>query len=160
MPSQILPISHRGLLPTIETAASSILIKTEIDNDDPTASLIVSSKFEDDDDKTVSLNPLLSRASSYTTINPINNYYQQPRRRTASDWSLSSLSGGGSRRQSISKSVGHAAADTFLVTRLSFKLLRYLGYTTFLSVFLFPFNVYFFCQICTVLAITEFYSNH
>ncbi|KAI9170068.1 hypothetical protein LWI28_022124 [Acer negundo] len=127
MPSQILPISHRGLPPVIETAASSILIKTEIDNDDPTASLIVSSKFEDDDDKTVSLSPLLSRASSYTTINPINNYYQQPRRRTASDSSLSSLSGGGSRRQSISRSVGHAAADTFLVTRLSFKLLRYLG---------------------------------
>ncbi|KAK2635906.1 hypothetical protein Ddye_030698 [Dipteronia dyeriana] len=127
MPSQILPISHRGSPPAIQTAAASILIKTEIDNDDPAASLIVSSKFEDDDDKTASLSPLLSRASSYTTINPINNFYQQRRRRTASDSSLSSLSEGGSRRQSISRSVGHAAADTFLVTRLSFKLLRYLG---------------------------------
>ncbi|KAL5759250.1 hypothetical protein ACOSQ2_018088 [Xanthoceras sorbifolium] len=126
MPSQILPISQRGSPSSVETAAAaaaSTLIKAEIDNGDPATSLIVSSQFEDDD-KTVS--PLLSRASSYTTINPINNYYQQRRRRTASDSSLTSLSGE-SRRQSFTRGVGHAAADTFLLTRLSFKLLRYLG---------------------------------
>ena len=37
-----------------------------------------------------------------------------------------------SRRQSFSRDIGHAAAETYLVTRLSFKLLRYLGYYFFI----------------------------
>lgn len=35
------------------------------------------------------------------------------------------------RRQSFGRDLGHAAAETYLVTRLSFKLLRYLGYYFF-----------------------------
>ncbi|KAJ8631117.1 hypothetical protein MRB53_024440 [Persea americana] len=46
----------------------------------------------------------------------------QRRRRVASDNPLRPA-----RRTSFSRDVGHAAAETFLLTRLSFKLLRYLG---------------------------------
>ncbi|XXG74313.1 hypothetical protein AAC387_Pa07g3069 [Persea americana] len=46
----------------------------------------------------------------------------QRRRRLASDNPLRPA-----RRTSFSRDVGHAAAETFLLTRLSFKLLRYLG---------------------------------
>ncbi|KAK6279705.1 hypothetical protein POUND7_019972 [Theobroma cacao] len=34
------------------------------------------------------------------------------------------------RQPSFSREIGHAAAETYLVTRLSFTLLRYLGYYT------------------------------
>jgi prenylcysteine alpha-carboxyl methylesterase len=37
------------------------------------------------------------------------------------------------RTQSFSRDFGHAAAETYLVTRLSFTLLRYLGYYAFLK---------------------------
>lgn len=32
------------------------------------------------------------------------------------------------RQQSFGREIGHAAAETYLITGLSFKLLRYLGY--------------------------------
>ncbi|KAL5553537.1 hypothetical protein UlMin_040938 [Ulmus minor] len=100
--------------------------------DDPSASLLVSSSFDDEKASSVPIKPLLSRASSYSSTSPVvtttaNSYYQNRRRRIASDDSLSSLSGAGDRRQSLSREVGHAAAQTFLLTRLSLKLLRYLG---------------------------------
>lgn len=38
------------------------------------------------------------------------------------------LAGPPSRQQSFSRDIGHAAAETYLVTRLTFKLLSYLGY--------------------------------
>ncbi|KAG9450037.1 hypothetical protein H6P81_010002 [Aristolochia fimbriata] len=47
------------------------------------------------------------------------------RRRTTSSESLSYVPP--SRRQSFRRDVGHAAAETYLLTRLSFKLLTYLG---------------------------------
>ncbi|KAH9772045.1 putative isoprenylcysteine alpha-carbonyl methylesterase ICMEL1 [Citrus sinensis] len=141
MPSQILPVTHhhRG------TEAAAMLIKAEIERDDPTTSLLISSEYEDVEKAITSIKPVLSRTSSYNNNNitspndspGLGNCYQQRRRRSASDNSLSSLSGsngsgaassaGGSRRHSFSKDVGRAAAETFLVTRLSFKLLRYLG---------------------------------
>lgn len=142
MPSQILPITHRPSEPSILEASppTSVLIKTEIDHDDPATSLIISSQF-DDDEKVVNVKPLLSRASSYSSTSSANgSYYQHRRRRSASDNSLASLSdgsGGGSRRRSFSKGVGHAAAETFLVTRLSLKLLRYLGYTFYFPIFVY-----------------------
>ncbi|XP_031273646.1 probable isoprenylcysteine alpha-carbonyl methylesterase ICMEL1 [Pistacia vera] len=132
MPSQILPITQRPSEPSILEASppTSMLIKPEIDHDDPTTSLIISCQFGDDE-KAVNVKPLLSRASSYSSTSSANgSYYQHRRRRSGSENSLASLSdgsGGGSRRRSFSKGVGHAAAETFLVTRLSLKLLRYLG---------------------------------
>ncbi|KAJ4710613.1 Isoprenylcysteine alpha-carbonyl methylesterase ICME protein [Melia azedarach] len=129
MPSQILPITMRpSERPPPATAA--MLIKAEIENDDPTTSLLISSQYEDDEK---AIKPILTRASSFNSsptgsaTSTAASYYQHRRRRSSSENSLSSLSSSGSRRQSISKEVGHAAAETFLVTRLSLKLLRYLG---------------------------------
>lgn len=141
MPSQILPITQRPseLLILEASPPTSVLIKPEIDHDDLNTSLIISSQF-DDDNKSVDVKPLLSRASSYSSTSSANgNSYQHRRRRSASDNSLASLSdgsgGGGSRRRSFSKGVGHAAAETFLITRLSLELLRYLGYAFSISNF-------------------------
>ncbi|XP_077221396.1 isoprenylcysteine alpha-carbonyl methylesterase ICME-like [Tasmannia lanceolata] len=60
--------------------------------------------------------PLVARPSTYSG--------QQRRRRVASEASLPSIS---SRRHSFRRDVGHAAAETYLLTRLTFTLLRYLG---------------------------------
>lgn len=105
--------------------------------DHSTASLAFSSSLEDE--KATAIKPLLPRPLSYssgiatatatasTTTSSSNCWYQQRRRRIASENSLSMLSSGSDRRQSFSRDVGHAAAETFLMTRLSLKLLRYLG---------------------------------
>eukprot|EP01018_Ginkgo_biloba_P007736 Gb_22899 [translate_table: standard] len=53
-----------------------------------------------------------------------NNGRQQRRRRSASESNIPGLQ---SRQHSFRNDVGHAAAETYLVTRLTFKLLRYLG---------------------------------
>lgn len=84
------------------------------------------------EDRAVNTKPFLSRASSYTSTGTAVNgstFYQQRRRRIASDTSLPSLTmaNGGQ-----SEFVAHAASETFLLTRLGFKLLRYLGYGFFL----------------------------
>ncbi|PON87945.1 Alpha/beta hydrolase fold [Trema orientale] len=153
MPShQILPITHHhppppfsgsnpsSILPTGPASADAMLLKLE--NDDPTARLLISSSFEDEMASFKPIKPLLPRASSYTTTTSSSaaasttttaaatatakSFYQQRRRRIASEDSLSSLSDGEGRR-SLGREVGHAAAETFLLTRLSLKLLRYLG---------------------------------
>lgn len=168
MPSQILPVTHhhRG------TEAAAMLIKAEIERDDPTTSLLISSEYEDVEKAITNIKPVLSRTSSYNNNNitspndspRLGNCYQQRRRRSASDNSLSSLSGsngsgaassaGGSRRHSFSKDVGRAAAETFLVTRLSFKLLRYLGYAAEIIFFLIHlFNFFFSLLIDRLLII-------
>ncbi|EOY02188.1 hypothetical protein QUC31_013391 [Theobroma cacao] len=124
MPSPILPISNHPS----SASAATMLLKAEIDPD-PSTSLLISSQF--DTEKAIPIKPLLPRASSYNSTSNVNNSnafinYQQRRRRTASDSSLALLADE-SPRQSISREVGHAAAETFLITRLSLKLLRYLG---------------------------------
>lgn len=152
MPSQqILPVTHHPY-PFSGPNPSSIdamLVKVE---DDPTASLLVSSSFEDEKASS-SFKPVLPRASSYTctsistsasassstttTATKAKSFYQKRRRRAASEDSLSSLSDGENRR-SLGRQVGHAAAETFLLTRLGLKLLRYLGWVAvmeFLLVF-------------------------
>lgn len=68
-------------------------------------------------------NPLLSRVLSHTNMGTTKKHR---RRRSASRPSQPV------RRQSFSRDIGHAAAETYLVTRLSFKLLRYLGYYFFI----------------------------
>uniref|UniRef100_A0A5B7B7Q6 protein-S-isoprenylcysteine alpha-carbonyl methylesterase n=1 Tax=Davidia involucrata TaxID=16924 RepID=A0A5B7B7Q6_DAVIN len=75
--------------------------------------------FEEDDMKQMDTNPLLLRVSSYTSTN------HQRRRRTATQPSVTPSPI--TRQQSFSRDFGHAAAETYLITRLTFKLLRYLG---------------------------------
>ncbi|XP_043717403.1 probable isoprenylcysteine alpha-carbonyl methylesterase ICMEL2 isoform X1 [Telopea speciosissima] len=80
-------------------------------------------------EKAMEKRPLLSRASSTNTNSNRNNMklQEQRRRRVNSDSSLSSLPSIPPRQYSLKRDVGHAAAETYLLTRLSFKLLRYLG---------------------------------
>ncbi|XP_010551320.1 PREDICTED: probable isoprenylcysteine alpha-carbonyl methylesterase ICMEL1 isoform X2 [Tarenaya hassleriana] len=140
MPSQILPISA---LPPKSSLATEMFFKPQV-YDDPSTSLLVSSRF-DDGHSISSVKPLLSRAASFTastTTAPSTTgcggfagWYQKTRRRTNSDNCLSALpndanaavDGGDDHRQSLGEEVEHAAAETFLLTRLSLKLLRYLG---------------------------------
>ncbi|KAH9321170.1 hypothetical protein KI387_015809, partial [Taxus chinensis] len=51
----------------------------------------------------------------------------QRRRRCASESNICEMGGLRPRQQSFRYGVGHAASETYLLTRLSFKLLRYLG---------------------------------
>ncbi|XP_022777016.1 probable isoprenylcysteine alpha-carbonyl methylesterase ICMEL1 isoform X2 [Durio zibethinus] len=123
MPSPILPISNH---PSSSASASTMLLKAKIDAD-PSTTLLISSQ-----EKAISIKPVLPRSSSFNNTSNINNStaftnnQQQRRRRTASDSSLALLADE-SPRQSLSREVGHAAAETFLLTRLSLKLLSYLG---------------------------------
>ncbi|XP_050372641.1 probable isoprenylcysteine alpha-carbonyl methylesterase ICMEL2 [Argentina anserina] len=142
MPSQqILPITYHPPSSNPSTT-EKLLLKSE---EDPSARLLLFSHFEDEE-KAAPLRPLLPKSASYTfntTTTTTNgataaapngsaNNNQKRRRRTASDNSLYSSSSGssseeGADRQSIAGDVEHAAAETYLVTRLSLKLLSYLG---------------------------------
>ncbi|KAL0450228.1 UNVERIFIED_CONTAM: putative isoprenylcysteine alpha-carbonyl methylesterase ICMEL2 [Sesamum latifolium] len=66
---------------------------------------------------------MLVRMSSFPTAPALN----QQRRRRAGNKSPPSLAKRPCRQQSFSREIGHAAAETYLLTRLSFKLLSYLG---------------------------------
>ncbi|KAK9276333.1 hypothetical protein L1049_005865 [Liquidambar formosana] len=133
MTSQILPISTHSLSSSSSSTMSAISATTTgtmllHGEDDPTTSLLISSSLEDE--KTMPIKPFLARASSYTNTTTASNgnFYQQRRRRIASETSLSSFTdGGGGSRQSFGRDVGHAAAETYLITRLTLKLLRCLG---------------------------------
>ncbi|KAL6192984.1 hypothetical protein ACLB2K_034069 [Fragaria x ananassa] len=135
MPSQqILPITYHPPPSTTE----KLLSKSE---DDPATRLLLFSHFEDEE-KSAPSRPLLPKSASYTfntssaaaAATPAGsaNNNQKRRRRTASDNSLYSLSSGSSseeaaERHSSAGNVEHAATETYLVTRLSLKLLSYLG---------------------------------
>ncbi|RVW65185.1 putative isoprenylcysteine alpha-carbonyl methylesterase ICMEL1 [Vitis vinifera] len=120
------------MLPITNPSASSAMVATTSltanaatmliqEHHDETARLLI-------DGRAVDTKPFLPRASSYTsTGTPVNgsSFYQQRRRRIASDTSLASLTTDGGSR---SEYVAHAASETYLLTRLGFKLLRYLGY--------------------------------
>jgi prenylcysteine alpha-carboxyl methylesterase len=115
--------------------------------DDPSTTLL--SRFGDDHHTISStVKPLLSRSSSYngtamktsssSSAGGFTGWYQNRRRRSNSDNCLSAFSddtngtadGGnnsGDRQTTIGQEVGHAAAETFLLTRLCLKLLSYLG---------------------------------
>lgn len=125
------------MLPITNPSASSAMVATTSltanaatmliqEHHDETARLLI-------DGRAVDTKPFLPRASSYTsTGTPVNgsSFYQQRRRRIASDTSLASLTTDGGSR---SEYVAHAASETYLLTRLGFKLLRYLGYGFSLS---------------------------
>ncbi|GKV39329.1 hypothetical protein SLEP1_g47116 [Rubroshorea leprosula] len=132
MPSHILPVTNPGQSsamgpPSSSSVASTMPLKDEI-QDDPSTSIIISSQFEDE--TVLTIRPLLTRASSYNnTISSdtnIDHSNQQRGRRIASDSSLPFLVDD-SPQGSFSQDVEHAAAETFLVTGLSLKLLKYLG---------------------------------
>ncbi|KAF4356840.1 hypothetical protein F8388_019499 [Cannabis sativa] len=128
---QILPITQHQLsssYPFSESNPSSISpgcsssVDTMLLNveDDPTARLLISSSFESEKASFKPIKPLLPKITTAKTS------YQHRRRRTNSEDSMSSLSDVESRR-SLGRDVRHAAAETFLLTRLCLKLLRYLG---------------------------------
>ncbi|XVF03483.1 hypothetical protein REPUB_Repub04eG0265100 [Reevesia pubescens] len=118
MPSSILPISNSN-----HSSSSASALKAQI-HAHPSTTLPIP-------ENAILIKPFLSRASSYNnTLNIItNNIHQQRRRRTFSDTSLALLADEthSPRRHSFSREVGHAAAETFLLTRLTLKLLSYLG---------------------------------
>lgn len=155
MQSEVLPISHLPLDSSF--GSSQMLVRSEIQNGATTTILNISSQIEEDDQ---AIKPLLSRTASFTSSTvpggvTIGNYNQKRRRRSPSESSLD-FAYSQPRRQSFSKDVGHAAAETFLVTRLSLKLLRYLGYNLILIfsfmiiiMFVIDSNIFFLAYRCT-----------
>ncbi|KHG23481.1 Isoprenylcysteine alpha-carbonyl methylesterase ICME -like protein [Gossypium arboreum] len=127
MPSPILPISSH---PSSSASAAKTVVKAKIDAD-PSATILISSKF--DPEKAIPITPVLPRASSYNSTSNVNNNivsvannHQQRFLRNSSDSSLALLADE-TPRQSISREVGHVAAETFYLSGLCFKLLSYLG---------------------------------
>ncbi|MBA0573265.1 hypothetical protein Golob_000548 [Gossypium lobatum] len=127
MPSPILPISSN---PSSSASAATTVVKAKIDAD-PSATILISSKF--DPEKAIPITPVLPRASSYNSTSNVNNNivsfannHQQGFLRTSSDSSLALLADE-TPRQSISREVGHVAAETFYLSGLCLKLLSYLG---------------------------------
>ncbi|KAJ0257818.1 isoprenylcysteine alpha-carbonyl methylesterase ICMEL1 [Hirschfeldia incana] len=123
MPS--LPISYLPPKPSTE-----MMFKPLIYDSDPSSTTLL-------DGENHSVKPLLSRASSFNgAVTPFNGdgstgLYQNRRRRSNSDNCLSAADTNGSQQQqSIGQEVSHAAAETFLLTRLFLKLLSYLGWIT------------------------------
>ncbi|KAH1205704.1 putative isoprenylcysteine alpha-carbonyl methylesterase ICMEL1 [Glycine max] len=142
MPSQILPTPNYRALDSAVSSPPSMLLRAKVDDmdDDPSASLLQHSppSFQE-----MSLNkPPLPRASSFTTTTATTTrskgshtrhcFYQKRRRRAASQDSLPSVSVDTASttttttttRSSFGRDV---ASETFLLTRLGFKMLRYLG---------------------------------
>jgi len=131
MPSHILPVTNPNLHSSKQHSYLRIDPTTmPLKQDDPiTSTRLVSSPFEDE--TIISVRPLLSRTPSFavTTTTSSSASYQQRRRRVASENSLSSLSDESiGQRQSLAREVDRAAPETFLLTRLGLKLLRYMGY--------------------------------
>ncbi|KAL6577713.1 hypothetical protein OROMI_010041 [Orobanche minor] len=106
-----------------------MLIRSDDDLGTATTRILMPSSIEEDmNNESRSFIPRISSC----TENPAdtNSYGQKRRRRLSSDDSLLNFSGcpiSDSRRQSFRQDMGRAASDTFLITRLSFKLLSYLG---------------------------------
>ncbi|KAI8539247.1 hypothetical protein RHMOL_Rhmol09G0167100 [Rhododendron molle] len=110
MQQPVLPLSNPSPMPTVSAAtAATTLLRSQSDLSPNRLSI---SPQSEDDDNVIEAMPLLPRASSHTNL-------AQKRRRRASP------AGGGG--QSFREGVEHAASETYLVTRLGFNLLRYLG---------------------------------
>lgn len=139
MPSQqILPITHHPFPfpnpnPNPNSSNDMCCITVEHVDDDDRILLPAPSSLSFEDEKVMPIKPLLPRSSSYSSTSTTTSttkgkkFYQQRRRRIPSDDSLLSLSADGDRLRSSGRDVEHAAADTFLLTRFSLKLFRYLG---------------------------------
>ncbi|PIA39508.1 hypothetical protein AQUCO_02600158v1 [Aquilegia coerulea] len=120
MKSPLLPISLSSSSSSSSSATTTMLLKREIEEDQQqskpfmvSSSSSSSSSFEDEKEK----KPFSFRASRYN----------QKRRRKGlavnDDESNSLLT----RQRSLTEDVEHAASQTYLITRLGFQLLRYLG---------------------------------
>uniref|UniRef100_A0A6N2NGT3 protein-S-isoprenylcysteine alpha-carbonyl methylesterase n=1 Tax=Salix viminalis TaxID=40686 RepID=A0A6N2NGT3_SALVM len=129
MPSHILPVTNPNLHSSKQHSYLRIDPTTmPLKQGDPiTSTRLESSPFEDE--TIISVRPLLSRTPSFAgTTTTSSASYQQRRRRVASENSLPSLSDDSfGQRPSPAREVDHAASETFLLTRLSLKLLRYMG---------------------------------
>ncbi|KOM31992.1 hypothetical protein LR48_Vigan01g154800 [Vigna angularis] len=128
MPSQIFPTSNRSLDSAVSTS-STAFIRPKEDQNDPSVSLLDHSATPSYRD--LSLKPPLPRASSFTSSRtkpsrPRHSFNQKRRRRAASQDSFPNISDQThtSTRSSFGRDV---AAETFLLTRLGFKMLGYLG---------------------------------
>lgn len=129
MPSPILPIANPASKPPIARSKQDLDGKIDVLIDDPTERLLISSQFEEE--KLVSVGPLLSRSSSYNSVAPAaasgyNQHQHQRRRRFGSDGSLPSLIGDGQRR-GFGRQVEDGASESTSAGRFSLKLLKYLG---------------------------------
>ncbi|GAB2297088.1 Probable isoprenylcysteine alpha-carbonyl methylesterase icmel1 [Dionaea muscipula] len=126
---------------TAMTTTTTMLLQKTNDINLQSSHLFISTPVHADGERTNhEKTPLLSRTLSYTAAGTTAfgggggaGGHQQRRRRTASEESLFSIGdhsgggGGGDGGQSLGQNVGHAAAQTYLVTRLCLSLLRYLG---------------------------------
>lgn len=85
----------------------------------------------------------------------------QQRRRRGGSSKTAPFAARPSRQQSFGREIGHAAAETYLLTRLSFKLLSYLGYHSYFSVScsLFSISRLILCFFASVLLIMIVTSN-
>ncbi|KAL6543747.1 hypothetical protein OROGR_010244 [Orobanche gracilis] len=137
MQSYLLPLSNPNTpsssssSPKIKTGSTSptMLIRSDDDLGTATTRILMPSSIEEDMNNET--RPFIPRTSSCTE-NPAdsNSKRQKRRRRLSSGNSLLNFSGcltSDSRRQSFRQDMGRAASDTFLITRITFKLLRYLG---------------------------------
>ncbi|XP_058183030.1 probable isoprenylcysteine alpha-carbonyl methylesterase ICMEL2 [Rhododendron vialii] len=112
MQPPVLPLSNPSPMPTVSAAtAATTLFRSQ---SDLSPNRLPISQQSEDDDNVIEAKPLLPRASSYTNLT-------KKRRRRASP------AGGCGGGQSFREGVEHAASETYLVTRLGFNLLRYLG---------------------------------
>ncbi|OIT03342.1 PREDICTED: probable isoprenylcysteine alpha-carbonyl methylesterase ICMEL1 [Nicotiana attenuata] len=114
-------MQSQNLLP-ISNPNSSNMIPTSSSATADTMLLVV----QENDDSKIEKKPLLSRTFSYTSSSSSSSSnllkQQQRRRRIASENSLCSVAVEG-----CSQDMERAASNTFIVTKLSFTLLRYLG---------------------------------
>jgi len=105
---------HLDVLPTTVSNPASILAPSSLDMRNEMAlshHLSLSNEGAD--------TPLLAASMTVT------NSYSNRRRRTVSDSKIYGLRR--ERQHSFREDVGHAASETYLINRLSFKLLTYLG---------------------------------
>ncbi|XP_021718229.1 probable isoprenylcysteine alpha-carbonyl methylesterase ICMEL2 [Chenopodium quinoa] len=128
----ILPITNNNnnnhIHPSSSFLGSSTMFVQRSNYELPTSHLLISQIDDDFNSNSIEKKPLLSKAFSFAGGSPPSTTQQQRRRRSASDDNLHLISNGEENEgESVATSVEHAAAETFLITRLSFKLLGYLG---------------------------------
>lgn len=102
-------------------ATAALLLRSEHDSDVDSTRIFMPSSSEID--ARIEKKPLIPRTTSYTNGNSSSNQKQR-RRRVASETSIVTLSLG--RRRHFGR-MTIAPSETFLLTRLTFKLLGFLG---------------------------------
>ena len=121
----ILPLTNDPSKSYLASSTSSMFVHQTTNYELPNSHILISPI--DDDHYSLEKKPLLSRSFSFTG-KPTNTTQQQRRRRCTSDDNLLPGGNGGEKDSSLAISVEHAAAETYLITSLSFELLGYLGY--------------------------------